>query len=71
MADPNNPAEPSLSAAELRAAFLNRPGALGVRSGSWLLRIERAEQDAVLEQLPWGLGWVALPWLEQALCIEW
>lgn len=67
----NAPPLSELSVAELRGAFLNRPGALAVRSGSWLLRVERAEQDAVLEQLPWGLGWVALPWLEQALCIEW
>ncbi|MFO0576844.1 MAG: contractile injection system tape measure protein [Polyangia bacterium] len=67
----NAPALAELSVSELRGAFLNRPGALAVRSGSWLLRVERADQDAVLEQLPWGLGWVALPWLGQALCIEW
>jgi hypothetical protein len=60
-----------LSPEELRRAFLLRKGVLSARDGGWLLRVEQAPYDAVLEHLPWTLSWVRLPWSEAPLAIEW
>ncbi len=54
-----------------RGSFLIRKGTLGVRDGAWLLRVERASYDVVLDRLPWGFGWINLPWMEAPLCVEW
>ncbi|WP_437664812.1 contractile injection system tape measure protein [Sorangium sp. So ce1182] len=60
-----------MSIAGFRGSFLIRKGALGVRDGSWLLRVERASHDVVLDRFPWGMSWVKLPWMEAPLAVEW
>jgi hypothetical protein len=56
-----------------RAAFLRRRGVLSVRAGSWLLQVERQEQeqDRPLDHLPWSWTWLRLPWMPDALQVEW
>lgn len=55
----------------LRQAFLRRAGAAtGVEAG-WKLEIARAGHDLLLDTLPWGIGLVVLPWMEQPLHVEW
>jgi hypothetical protein len=60
-----------MTIAELRESFLIRKGVLSARDGVWLLRVERAEQDAALGRLPWSIGWIKLPWLATPLQVEW
>lgn len=61
-----------LSAAGFREAWLQRKGALSVRDGHWLLQVERKTHDVLLDaKLPWGIGIVKLPWMDNLLSVEW
>jgi Contractile injection system tape measure protein len=60
-----------ISGDDFREGFLLRRGILTTRDGSWLLRVERAPYDMILQHLPWPLSWVRLPWMQAPLCVEW
>lgn len=56
----------------LREAFLQRPGKLSRRDDSdWLLQIEKKSHDILLDQLPWGIARIQLPWMPAMLHVEW
>ena len=56
----------------LRSTFLMRPGKLSQREdGDYLLQIEAQSFDILLEDLPWGIGVVTLPWMPKLLWVEW
>ncbi len=56
----------------LRGTFLLRAGKLTQRDdGDWLLQVERQGYDILLDQLPWGIGTVKLPWMPSILWVEW
>ena len=56
----------------LRGEFLMRPGTLAADAdGDWLLRVEARAVDILLDQLPWGLSLVKLPWMDRPLRVEW
>jgi hypothetical protein len=55
----------------LRGTFLLRRGMLSTRDGCWLLRIERQPFDVLLEQLPWPMQWIPLPWMSVPMRVEW
>jgi Contractile injection system tape measure protein len=56
----------------LRGEFLMRPGMLAVDAdGDWLLRVEARTADILLDQLPWGVSLVKLPWMDRLLRVEW
>lgn len=57
---------------ELRGNFLCRFGKLSRKDdGDWLLQIERQSFDLLLDQLPWGIGALKLPWMDKMLWVEW
>jgi Contractile injection system tape measure protein len=60
-----------MSPAAFRVAFLQRTGALTVRTGSWLLRVEAQPQDALLTCFSWSWAWLRLPWMPDPLQVEW
>ena len=39
--------------------------------GTWLLRVERASHDLVLDRFPWSWSWLKLPWMGDPLRVEW
>lgn len=60
------------SADGLRGTFLVRPGKLSPKGdGDWLLQVENQSFDILLDQLPWGIGMIKLPWMEKMLWVEW
>jgi len=61
----------STSIAGLRSAFLRRAGTLRMQETGWKLEIPRAAHDVLLDKLPWGIGLVLLPWLDQPVYVEW
>lgn len=61
----------STSPQGLRSAFIERHGLLRRDDGDWKLNLERKSHDILLEQLPWGIGIVKLPWMKQAVFTEW
>jgi hypothetical protein len=56
----------------LRGTFLVRPGKVSLRDdGDWLLQVEAKSFDILLDQLPWGIGIIKLPWMVKMLWVEW
>ena len=50
----------------LRGNFLLRSGKISVRdNGDWLLQIEPKTYDVLLDDLPWGIAMIKLPWMER------
>jgi hypothetical protein len=60
------------SANALRGTFVFRPGKLMRSAGhEWLLQVERRTVDILLDQLPWGISMIKLPWMTDMLWVEW
>lgn len=55
----------------LRENFLQRDGLLKKEAFGWSLYVEEKAHDILLEQLPWGLSVVKLPWMEEMLTVQW
>jgi hypothetical protein len=59
------------SIGELRALFLQRPGTLHETDGVLMLSVAREAIDILLNEVPWPLTQVALPWLSSPLSVDW
>lgn len=59
------------SVSGFRSSFLSRPGLLYDTPDGWRLQVERAGFDVLLDQLPWGISVVKLPWMKRPLHTEW
>ncbi len=55
----------------LRETFLQRNGKLSKVDNHWLLQVEHNAVDVLLAHLPWGIGIVKLPWMNEMLYVEW
>ncbi len=55
----------------LRETFLQRSGKLSKVDNGWLLQVEQKPVDVLLNNLPWGIGIVKLPWMSEMLYVEW
>ncbi|MES2990240.1 MAG: contractile injection system tape measure protein [Pseudomonadota bacterium] len=55
----------------LRLSFLQRRGLLARSDGGWTLRMQPEAFDLLLSTLPWAIGLIRLPWMPQALRVEW
>lgn len=55
----------------LRETFLQRSGKLSKVDDGWLLQVEQKSVDVLLNNLPWGIGIVKLPWMNELLYVEW
>ena len=56
----------------LRGTFILRPGKVSWRDdGDWLLQVEPNSVDILLDQLPWGISMIKLPWMDIMLWVEW
>jgi hypothetical protein len=55
----------------LREGFLQRRGKLFVRNDKQYLRVENGAIDVLLDQLPWNLNMIKLPWMKKILWVEW
>ncbi|MEO8960799.1 MAG: contractile injection system tape measure protein [Ginsengibacter sp.] len=55
----------------LREAFLQRNAKLSKVDNGWLLQVEQKAIDVLLSHLPWGIGLIKLPWINEMLFVEW
>lgn len=55
----------------LRQAFLQREGRLTQQNESWELKIARSGFDVLLDQLPWSISTIRLPWMHEVVFVEW
>jgi hypothetical protein len=60
-----------ISIAGLRTNFLLREGKLLHQEEAWLLQVEQRTWDVLLGFLPWGIGYIKTPWMEERLVTEW
>lgn len=55
----------------LQVNYLQREGSLTPKGDHWQLEVERQTADVLLDQLPWGIGVVKLPWMHQIVYTAW
>lgn len=55
----------------LRTAFLQRKGSVEYTEDGWIVRVEGSAIDLLLDELPWELSCIVLPWNEQVVLVEW
>ncbi|MBY0446527.1 MAG: hypothetical protein K2Q15_15130, partial [Burkholderiales bacterium] len=56
---------------ELRAWFLQRPGQWRERDGNGWLRVQPEGCDALLQELPWPMERIFLPWMQGPISVQW
>jgi len=54
-----------------RETFLKRNGKLSKVDNGWLLQVEHKGVDILLSHLPWGIGIIKTPWMNELLYVEW
>ncbi|WP_257670731.1 contractile injection system tape measure protein [Parapedobacter tibetensis] len=59
------------SPAGLRETFMQRGGKLTKIETGWRLEVEAKGVDVLLSHLPWGIGAIKLPWMNDMLVVEW
>lgn len=64
------PALKRTSVEGLRASFLQREGRL-THAQDWQLVVGRVGYDVLLDSIPWGIGFITLPWMKEPLFVEW
>jgi hypothetical protein len=55
----------------LQESFLQRSGALVFKDDAWHLRVEQRGYDVLLQTLPWTIGMIKTPWMDNFLYVEW
>lgn len=55
----------------LREGFLQRSGKITKRNDKLYLQVEATAIDVLLDQLPWNMGMIKLPWMKNLLWVEW
>lgn len=55
----------------LREGFLQRPGKFYTMNDKLYLHVETGGIDLLLDQLPWNLSLIKLPWMERMLNVIW
>ena len=61
----------NISVDGFRQAYLQREGVLTIRDGAWLLRAERKTYDIIVDNIPWPIHMVKLPWMHEGIIVEW
>lgn len=67
----HHPAMKNMRVEGFRTAWLQREGALKPRGDHHLLHVEKQAYDILLEQLPWSIRVIRLPWMHTAILTEW
>lgn len=55
----------------LRETFLQRNGKISRVEKGWKLQVERKTVDVLMAKLPWGMGIIKLPWMNEMMFVEW
>ncbi len=59
------------SVSGLRSSFLQRSGLLRVVENGWQIQVEPKPFDMLLNQLPWSISVIKLPWMKKPIYTEW
>jgi len=67
----NWPALQNTTVNGLRESFLLRDGRLQKAEDQWVLTVERKAFDMLLDQVPWSISMIKLPWMKYVLKVDW
>jgi len=67
----SHPKLKNFSANEFKSVFLERKGSVSIRDRTWFLRVEFEGRDVLLEKDPEFLSGIRLPWMRNALFLDW
>ena len=59
------------SVESLRETFLLRSAKLSIVDRGWLLQVEQKSFDVLLGHLPWGIGIIKIPVMNEMIFVEW
>ncbi len=54
-----------------QTSFLQRNGAITFTDDAWHLKVEQRGYDILLQTLPWTIGMIKTPWMDNYLYVEW
>lgn len=55
----------------LQRGFIQRAGTIGIEEGGFVVHVEGSAMDILLEELPWEISFILLPWLDKPILVEW
>lgn len=55
----------------LREGFIQREGKIVRTDNAWKVVVEKKAMDILLGKLPWGIGFISLPWRGEMLSVDW
>ena len=55
----------------IQKTFIHRTGLITYEKPYWVLRVENSALDILLDNIPWELSMLMLPWSEHSIWIEW
>lgn len=55
----------------IQNTFIQRHGTVEFSDQAWVIRVEGNAFDILLEDLPWEISTIILPWLEPLIFVEW
>jgi hypothetical protein len=61
----------TMSLTAFRIEFLQRQGQLTRTDGDWQLIVSRRQFDAYVDQIPWPISPIRLPWMPWSLRVQW
>ena len=67
----NWPSLSTTSTAGLQQSFLRRFGFVESTSDYWTIHVESSAIDILMDDLPWGVSTIILPWCEDVIWVDW
>jgi hypothetical protein len=61
----------STSVRGLQSSFLRRKGLLTENEDYWILQVEKASYDLLLDSLPWNYRQIKFSWMKKMIQVEW
>ena len=55
----------------LRESFIQREGRSASEEDKYILKVEKKAIDVLLDQLPWSISLIKLPWMSKPLYVNW
>jgi hypothetical protein len=61
----------NMSVQGLRDTFIARNAMISFRDEQYMMRVEEKGYDVLIDKMPWGVGTIKLPWMNNILFVEW
>jgi hypothetical protein len=55
----------------LQQTFLQRSGKLSHTESGWQLQVEQKVVDVLMQSIPWTIGRIKTPWMQEGLIVDW